>query len=131
MVDLAIGVIIGAAFNKIVDVLVKKVITPPLGFLTSGSDISSWEWVIKAPVKDGDQVIEPGVVIGYGMFFEALIDFFIVALTIFVVIKLINSLRNRAEDETNKEVPTPKNIQLLADIRDEMKGIREALAKED
>ena len=127
MVDLAIGVIIGAAFNKIVDALVKKIITPPLGYLTSGTDISDMKWVLKEPIMEAGNVIDPGVVIGYGFFIEAMIDFFIVALTIFIVIKLINSLRNKAEDEHNKEVITPKNIQLLADIRDEMKGMREEL----
>lgn len=127
MVDLAVGVIIGAAFNKIVDALVKQVITPPLGYLTSGSDISDLKLVLKEPVTEAGKVIDPGVVIGYGIFLEALIDFIIVALTIFIVIKLINSLRKKAEDETNHEVVTPKNIQLLADIRDEMKGMREEL----
>lgn len=127
MVDLAIGVIIGAAFNKIVDALVKHVITPPLGYLTSGTDISDMKLILKEPIREGDKVIDPGVVIGYGIFIEALIDFLIVALTIFIVVKFINALRKDAEDETNKEVPTPKNIQLLADIRDEMKGIREEL----
>lgn len=129
MVDLAIGVIIGAAFNKIVDALVKKIITPPLGYLTSGTDISDMKWVLKEPITEAGNIIDPGVVIGYGFFIEAMIDFFIVALTIFIVIKLINSLRNKAEDENNKEVVTPKNIQLLADIRDEMKGMREELKK--
>ena len=121
MIDLAIGVIIGASFNNIVDVLVKKVITPPLGFLTSGSKMSNWEWVIKTPIvaEDGT-VTDPGVVIGYGFFVEAMIDFFLVALTLFLVIKFINSLKDKAEDEANKEVPTPKDIQLLSEIRDEM-----------
>jgi large conductance mechanosensitive channel len=127
MVDLAIGIIIGAAFNKIVDALVKHVITPPLGYLTRGTAISDRKWVLREAVKDGDKVIDPGVVIGYGIFVEAMIDFFIVALTVFVVVRLINALRNKAEDENNKEVVTPKNIQLLADIRDEMKGMREEL----
>lgn len=127
MVDLAVGVVIGASFNKIVDTLVKQVITPPLGYLTSGVDISDMKLVLKEPIKEGDKVIDPGVVIGYGIFIEAMIDFFIVALTIFIVIRFINSLRTKAEDETNKEVITPKDIQLLADIRDEMKGMREEL----
>lgn len=128
MVDLAIGVIIGAAFNKIVDALVKHIITPPLGYLTSGTDISDLELVLKEPVKEGSEIINPGVVIGYGVFLEALLDFLIVALTIFVVVKIINRLRKKAEDETNTEVATPKNIQLLADIRDEMKGLRKTMS---
>lgn len=129
MVDLAIGVIVGAAFNQIVDALVKQVITPPLGYLTSGTDISDLEVVLKEPVKNGAEIIDPGVTIGYGIFLESLLDFFIVALTIFVVIKFINVLRRKAEDESNQQVPTPKNIQLLADIRDEMKGLREAMSE--
>lgn len=122
MIDLAVGVIIGASFNKIVDVLVKKIITPPLGFLTSGTELAEWQWVIKAPetAQDGT-VIDPGVVIGYGYLLESFIDFFLVALTLFVVIKFINSLKDKAEDEGNTEVPTPKDIQLLSEIRDEMK----------
>jgi large conductance mechanosensitive channel len=122
MIDLAIGVIIGASFNNIVDVLVKKIITPPLGFLTSGSEMSKWELVVKAPVVGAEgTVTAPGIVIGYGFLVEALIDFFLVALTLFVVIKFINSLKDKAEDEANQEVPTPKDIQLLSEIRDEMK----------
>lgn len=123
MIDLAIGVIIGAAFNKVVDALVKKVISPPLGFLTSGSDLSAMEWVIRPPQTDAaGEVTDPGVVIGYGFFLEACIDFLIVALTIFIVIRLINSLKDKAEDEQNQTVPTPKDIQLLSEIRD---GIRQ------
>lgn len=122
MIDLAIGVVIGAAFNKIVDVLVKKIITPPLGYLTAGVDLADMNWVLKPPVVAADgSVTEPGVVIGYGAFLEAMMDFFIVALTLFIVIKAVNSLKEKAEDEGNKSVPTPKDIQLLSEIRDEMK----------
>lgn len=122
MVDLAIGIIIGAAFNKIVNVLVEKIIMPPLGYLTAGVDMSELQWVLKEPVKDAaGEVTEPGVVIGYGAFLEALMDFGIVALTLFFVVRLINSMKEKAEDETNNTVPTPKDIQLLAEIRDEMK----------
>ncbi|TXF87726.1 large-conductance mechanosensitive channel protein MscL [Neolewinella aurantiaca] len=122
MVDLAIGVVIGAAFNKIVDVLVKKIITPPLGYLTAGVDLTDMELVLKEPVTAADgTVTDPGVVIGYGFFLEAMVDFLIVALTLFFVIKVINQLKEKAEDEKNATVPTPKDIQLLSDIRDEMR----------
>ena len=124
MIDLAIGIIIGAAFNKIVDVLVKKIITPPLGFLTTGIDLVDLEIVLAEPVLAADgTVTSPGVVVGYGYLIEALIDFLIVALTLFFVIRVINSLKEKAEDEKNSEVPTPKDIQLLSDIRDEMRRI--------
>lgn len=123
MVDLAIGIIIGAAFNKIVTVLVEKIIMPPLGYLTAGVDMGELKWVIKDPIKEGSEIVDPGVVIGYGAFLEAMMDFGIVALTLFFVVRVINSLKEEAEDETNKEVPTPKDIQLLAEIRDEMRAM--------
>ena len=124
MIDLAIGIIIGAAFNKIVDVLVKQIISPPLGLLTAGVELGGLKWVIRAPEQAADgTVIDPGVVIGYGLFLEALMDFFIVALTLFVVIRFLNSLKERAEDEKNATVPTPRDIQLLAEIRDEMRAV--------
>lgn len=122
MVDLAIGIVIGAAFNKIVDVLVKKIIMPPLGYLTAGVDMTDLEWVLKEPVKAADgSVADPGVVIGYGFFLEAMMDFMIVALTLFFVIKFINALKDKAENEKDVTVPTPKDIQLLSDIREEMR----------
>ena len=122
MIDLAIGVIIGAAFNKIVDTLVKNVITPPLGYLTSGVDISDLKLVMREPeLNAAGEVVRQGVVIEYGIFLEACIDFLIVALTIFVVVKAVNILRRDAEDEKNPKVPTPKDIVLLSEIRDQMK----------
>lgn len=131
MIDLAIGVVIGAAFNKIVDTLVKHVVTPPLGYLTSGTDISDLQIVMRAANLDAEgNIVDPGLIIKYGMFLEACIDFMIIALTIFVVIKAINSLRRDAEDESNKTTPTPKDIQLLADIRDQMKETNALLKKQ-
>ena len=127
MVDLAIGIVIGAAFNKIVDVLVKKIIMPPLGYLTAGVDMTDLELVLKEPVKAADgTVTDPGVVIGYGFFLEAMMDFLIVALTLFFVIKFINALKDKAENEKDPTVPTPKDIQLLSDIRDEMRKLTRA-----
>ncbi|NJC28223.1 large-conductance mechanosensitive channel protein MscL [Neolewinella antarctica] len=124
MIDLAVGIIIGAAFNKIVDVLVKQIIGPPLGFLTAGVEIGNLRWVISPPVKnEAGEVVDPGVVIGYGMFIEAMIDFLIIALVLFVIIRFINSLKEKAEDDKDKSVPTPKDIQLLSEIRDEMKAM--------
>lgn len=124
MIDLAVGIIIGAAFNKIVDVLVKQIISPPLGLLTGGDELGELKWVLRAPEVGADgTVADPGVVIGYGLFFEAMLDFLIIALTLFIVIRFVNSLKEKAEDEGNDSVPTPRNIQLLADIRDEMKKL--------
>ena len=127
MIDLAIGIIIGAAFNKIVNVLVEKIIMPPLGYLTAGVSLSDLSWILSAPVKDADgTVTDPGVVIGYGAFIEALMDFGIIALTLFFVVRVINSLKDEAENEKNTAVPTPRDIELLAEIRDEMRKMNKA-----
>ena len=129
MIDLAVGVVIGAAFNKIVDVLVKQIISPPLGFLTTGIEMHDLAWVLRAPETNAaGEVTDPGVVIGYGLFLEAMIDFLIIALTLFVVIRLINSLRDKAEDTGDVTVPTPKDIQLLTDIREEMRKLNGSAA---
>ena len=126
MIDLAVGIIIGAAFNKIVNVLVEKVIMPPLGYLTAGADLAKLQWVIKPVERDANGTItDPGVIIGYGAFLEAMMDFGIVALTLFFVVRVINAMKEKAEDEKNTTVPTPKDIQLLAEIRDEMRAMRE------
>lgn len=126
MIDLAIGIIIGAAFNKIVTVLVEKIIMPPLGYLTAGVDLGDLKWVLSSPVQAEDgSIVTPGVVIGYGAFIEAMMDFGIIALTLFFVVRVVNSLKDEAENENSDAVPTPKNIQLLAEIRDEMRKMNE------
>ena len=129
MIDLAIGVVIGAAFNKIIDALVKGLISPPLGYLTGGINVSDKTWVIVEPTLDAaGKIIEgSGLTIKYGLVLENGIDFLIIAMTIFVALRLIKNLRDKAEDETDNTVPTPKDIELLAEIRD---GIN-ALAKRE
>lgn len=127
MIDLAIGVVIGAAFNKIIDALVKGLISPPLGYLTVGIDLGDKVWVVVNPTIDaaGKAIEGSGLVIKFGMVLENGIDFLIIALTIFIVLRLIKNLRDKAEDENDKSVPTPKDIQLLAEIRDGINSIAE------
>lgn len=122
VVDLAIGIIIGAAFNNIVSTLVEKVIMPPFGLLFGEADFSRYEWVLRPEeVGPNGNVIQEEVAIGYGALVQVCFDFLIVALTIFVVVRLINSLKRKAENEQETSVPTPKDIQLLAEIRDLLK----------
>ncbi len=111
MVDMAIGIIIGASFNAVVNTLVKKIILPPLSILTGGLDFSELKFVL----QEGNEFL-PEVAIGYGDLFNVLIDFLIIALTIFMVIKGMNRFRNEAEDITNDKVETPKDIELLSRI---------------
>ena len=114
MIDMAIGIIIGASFNSVIDVLVKKILLPPLSLLSSGVNLESQKMVLRASEMDslGNQVIEE-VAINYGLFVETLVDFLIVGFPIFMVVKFINKLNKKAEDPTDKSVSTPKNIELL------------------
>ena len=115
VVDLAVGVVIGAAFGKIVTSLVDQVIMPPIGMLTSKADFSSLKWVLR-PADAASKTSE--VAIGYGAFINTLINFLIVGLVIFLVIKGVNSLK-RKEAEKPAEPPAPTTDQkLLMEIRD-------------
>lgn len=121
MFDMAIGVVIGAAFGKVVDSLVKDIINPPLGYLIGKVDFRSLQVVLIDQVKEGDKIIQPEVAIKYGKFLSTFLDFGIIAISIFLVIKTINVLKEKAEDINNLEIPTPKNIEMLNDIRDALK----------
>ena len=114
MIDMAIGIIIGASFNSVIDVLVKKILLPPLSLLSSGVNLESLKLVLRPNQIDdlGNQVVEE-VAINYGSFVETVLDFLIVGFTIFIVVKFINKLNRQAEDPKDKTVSTPKNIELL------------------
>jgi large conductance mechanosensitive channel len=115
VVDLAVGVIIGAAFGKIVTSLVNDIIMPPLGLLLSGIDFKDLKYVLKPAIGK-----TPETSINYGLFINNVIDFIIVAFVIFLVIKGINSMKRKEEAAVEAEaeaVPTKEEI-LLTDIRD-------------
>src|ERR1700742_4024604 len=99
VVDLAIGVIIGAAFGKIVSSLVDKIIMPPLGIILGKVNFADLKFVLQKTVMDGDKVIEPEVAIGYGAFFQSIVDFLIISFCIFVVIKIYHSMIAKEEDK--------------------------------
>ncbi len=111
MVDLAVGIIIGTAFNNVVTTIVKKVVMPPLSMLTSNVNLSNWKYVL----QQGSEGVEE-IAIGYGELLEVSVDFLIIAMTIFVVIKGMNKLKAKAENPKDKQVVTPKNIELLSNI---------------
>ncbi|PTU74036.1 large-conductance mechanosensitive channel protein MscL [Pseudomonas mangrovi] len=117
MIDMAVGIIIGAAFGKIVSSLVGDVIMPPLGMLIGGVDFSDLAIVLKA--AEGDA---PAVTLGYGKFIQTIIDFIIVAFAIFVGVKTINRLkREEAVAPSAPPVPSKEEL-LLTDIRDLLKA---------
>ena len=122
MIDMAIGIIIGTAFNKVVNVLVKKIVMPPLSLMTEGVNLSERKYVLREAYGDIEEVA-----IGYGELIEVLIDFAIISLTIFVVIKFMNRFRTKAEDPSNLEETTPKDIELLANLERLMKEQNEIL----
>jgi large conductance mechanosensitive channel len=92
--DMAVGIIIGAAFNKIVSSLVNDVIMPPIGMLLGGVDFKNLELTLKAASTSATGAVVPAVAIRYGLFINTVIDFLIVAFTIFMVIRTINRLAN-------------------------------------
>lgn len=126
MIDIAVGVIIGTAFNNVVDVLVKEVFLPPLSMLTDGINYQNRKVVLSAATDTHEEIA-----IGYGKLIEAGIDFFIISLTVFFIIKLMNSLRNKADDVEDKTVKTPKDIQLLNDISESLKKQNELLERKN
>lgn len=111
MVDMAIGIIMGTAFNNLINVLVKKVIMPPLLIMTNQVNFKEQKYVLREATDGLDEIA-----LGYGELIEAIIDFIIIGLTIFVVIKMMNQFKTKAEDPKNLEVETPKNIELLSNI---------------
>ncbi len=115
VVDLAVGVIIGAAFGKIVSSLVANIIMPPLGLLIGGVDFKQFKWVLKP--AEGDI---PAVVMEYGNFIQTIFDFVIVAFAIFMAIKLMNKMYKKKEVEKPVAKPTNEEV-LLTEIRDLLK----------
>lgn len=116
VVDLAVGVIIGAAFGKIVSSLVSDIIMPPLGLLIGGVDFKQFSIVLRAAQGD-----IPAVVMHYGVFIQNIFDFIIVAFAIFIAIKLMNKLR-RKEEVAPAAPPKPSaEEKLLTEIRDLLK----------
>jgi len=117
MMDMAIGIIIGASFNKVIDVLVKKVFLPPLSLLTGGVNMQDKTIILKEALLDASgAVLTDEVAIGYGALAEAFLDFLIIGFTVFVVVKFMNRLRNKAQDTKDKTVATPKDIELLSKL---------------
>lgn len=114
VIDLAVGVVIGAAFGKIVTSLVDGVIMPPLGKLIGGVDFSAFKWVLSPAGADG----KGEVAILYGAFINTMIQFLIVALAIFIVVKAINRI-SRKQDEA--PAAPAADIVLLTEIRDLLK----------
>ncbi len=118
VVDLAVGVVIGAAFGKVVTALVDGIFMPAVGVALGGVSVSDWKYVLKPETVDaaGKKIAE--VAVQYGMFLQTLIDFLVIALVIFMAIKAYNRLRAPSA----ALVPPAEEVLLLREIRDMLRG---------
>lgn len=119
VVDLAVGVIIGAAFGNIVNSLVKDVLMPPIGYFTGGVDFKDKLIVLKPAVMEGDTIKVAANTLNYGIFLNTVINFVIVAACIFAVVKVMNTLKRTTPPPP--EAPT-KTETLLTEIRDSLRA---------
>ena len=125
VVDMAIGVVIGAAFGKITTSLVNDVIMPLISRITGGVDFSAWKWVLKAAeVDETGAETAAEIAVNYGSFIAVVLDFLIIALVLFMVVKAINKLRSigkKPEEPVEEAAPAPTSEELLTEIRDLLK----------
>jgi large conductance mechanosensitive channel len=123
VIDLAVGVIIGGAFGKIVSSFVNDVIMPPLGLLIGGVDFKDLKLVLKGETVNAAGEAVEAVTLNYGMFIQNVVDFTIIAFVIFMAIKGINSLNRKKEEEPAPPAPPEKTHteKLLEEIRDLLK----------
>ena len=126
VVDMAVGVIIGGAFGKIVTSVVNNIIMPPVGVLTGGVDFTDLKVTLKEAVVEGENVVSEAVTLNYGQFIQDVVDFLIIAFCIFLMIKGIAKLTRKKEEEADAEpAPEPEpsaEEKLLTEIRDLLKN---------
>jgi large conductance mechanosensitive channel len=116
VMDMAVGIIIGGAFGKIISSFVGDVLMPPIGLLLGGMDFSKMALTLKA----GSEGVEP-VLLKYGVFINTAIDFLIIAFAIFMVVKAMNSLKKKQVEAPSAPPEPPADVKLLTEIRDLLK----------
>jgi len=125
VVDLAVAVVIGAAFGKIVSSFVADIIMPAVGILVGGENFSSWKIILRDAVINNEVIVKQAVTLNIGAFIQNIFDFTIIALAVFLMVKILNRLKkNIIKDEAAGEIaPTPltKDQELLVEIRDLLK----------
>ena len=118
VLDLAVGVVIGAAFGKIVTALVDGIVMPIVGVALGGVSVSDWKYVLRPETVDAAGAKVAEVAVKYGAFIQTLIDFLIIAFVIFLVVKAYNRMRTPAAEVV---AVTPEDVLLLREIRDSLK----------
>ena len=123
VVDLAVGIVIGGAFGKIVTSFVNDILMPPIATLLGDSKFSEYKFVLKEAVMQGEEVIKPAITFNYGNFIQVVIDFLIIGVSIFFIIKAMNSLKKKKEEAPAPAAPPAptKEETLLTEIRDLLK----------
>lgn len=121
VIDLAVGIIIGGAFGKIVSSIVADVIMPTVGLLVGGVNFTDLKITLKHAIMEGDKVITPAVTINYGNFIQTTFDFTIIAFSVFLLVKGVNSLSKKNEVAPAAPPAPPADVQLLTEIRDLLK----------
>ena len=127
VVDMAIGVIIGGAFGKLVTSVVNNIIMPPIGVLTGGMDFTDLKLVLKDEVTRNGQVVSEAVTLNYGQFIQDTVDFLIISICIFLVIKGFAALARKKEEKSSDTAPAPQpsaEEKLLTEIRDLLKNLK-------
>ena len=125
VVDMAVGVIIGGAFGKIVTSVVNNIIMPPIGVITGGVDFTELKVTLKEAVVEGETVVSEAVTLNYGQFIQDVVDFLIIAFCIFLMIKGIAKLSRKEEEAPAEPAPEPEpsaEEKLLTEIRDLLKN---------
>ena len=131
VVDLAVALVIGTAFNKIVSQLVESFITPLIGIVLGGFSLNDWKWVYKEAVLDADgTVLEAEIAFTYGTFLQAVVDFLIIAFTVFVVVKIYTRVKKHIEEEAKRinDVLNPEEVEARKKAEEEARQ-KEELAK--
>ena len=122
VIDMAVGVIVGGAFGKIVSSFVDDVLMPPLGMLLGRVNFSDLKLVLSPATMGTDgEILKPESAIMYGQFIQTVVDFLIIAWAIFLMVKTVNSFKRKEAEKPAEPAPTPEDIQLLREIRDELK----------
>ena len=123
VIDMAVGIVIGGAFGKIVTSFVNDILMPPISTLLGDSRISEMKLVFKQAVMSGEEVITPAITFNYGNFIQVVIDFLIIGVSIFFVIKAMNNMKRKKEEEPAPAAPPEptKEETLLTEIRDILK----------
>ncbi|MBR2043825.1 MAG: large conductance mechanosensitive channel protein MscL [Clostridia bacterium] len=132
ILDMAVGVVIGAAFKDIVNALVNNIITPLIVLITGKNSLEALKWVLKPEILDeAGAVVDPGVAVEYGIFLQAIVDFLIIAFTIFVILRVMMNTQKKLEELRHKNdepvveeapaEPVEDEVSLLKEIRDMLK----------